>query len=131
MKPSGIHFQTIGIDQKIGELVLEGVDRFISHHPNEAIDIREISEAVGYSGETVKRVLYLLLSLRFLKASFLPRHRICGRVIGEQEISAEVIQEKATEEEFGDFCILCGEPIEGPQDIETQIVFWRPGVDVK
>ena len=131
MIPSGIHFQDIGIEQKIGELVIEGVHRFMSDHPDEAIDIRNISEAVGYPGETVKRVLYVLLGLRFLKASFLPRHRICGRVIGGQEMSVETIQEKATEEKFGEFCILCGEPIEGPQDIETQIIFWRPGVDVK
>jgi hypothetical protein len=27
-------------------------------------------------------------------------------------------------------CVVCGEPIEGPQDIETQIIFWRPGVHV-
>ncbi len=129
MIPSGISFQDVEIEPDIGECVVQAINHLISERPNASIDIQKVAEAVGFPGTTVKPVFYMLLGLRLLKATFIPRHRTCGRMIAEQEQSAEVILEKARNEEY--WCIHCAEPIEGPQDIETQIIFWKPGANVK
>jgi hypothetical protein len=130
MMSKDVPWQGTGIDESTGKRVVAAIEHLIAANPNVAIDIQKVSEAVGLPGNIVKSVFYILLSQRELKATFIPRHRFCGRVIGEQENSVEMIHDKAENGDFGYWCTLCGEPIEGPQDIETQIIFWRPGTDV-
>ncbi len=125
-----IQYQEAGIDTAAGERVAREIAHLAKDRPDKSIDIQQVSELSGLPGETVKQVFYLLLALRLLKATFFPRHRACGRPIGDQEMSVERIQEKARNGEYGDHCMLCGEPIEGEKDIVIQIVFWKPGVDV-
>ena len=129
MVPQRVPFQDIGIEQNVGERVVRSIDSFLSKCPNRPIDIRTVSDAVGVSGTTVKRVFYALLTLRLLKATFIPRHRTCGYQVGGQERSVEVIWKKAKSEEY--WCVHCAEPIENPSDLEIQIVFWRPGANVE
>jgi hypothetical protein len=127
MRPQDIQWQGTGIEPEAGERIAAAIFRLMNEHPHAAIDVQQVTDIVGISGFTVKPVFSVLLSLRLLKATFMPRHRHCGRVIGQQEPTIHAIEKKAEQGEYGDVCMLCGEPIEGPEDIEMQIVFWRPG----
>ena len=126
-----IPFEEAGIDRTKGEIVSKVIDRLLAECPNRPIDIQNVSESSGVPSDAVKRVLYLLLGLRLLKATFLPRHRACDRVIGEQELSVQRIIEKAQTGQYGPYCMLCTQPIDGEVDIEVQILFWKPGANVE
>ena len=75
-------------------------------------------------------ILYLLLAHRKLKATFLPRHKNCLNAIGPQEKSAETILEKARSGKFN-LCFNCNEPIEDEEDINIEMIFWKPGTDAR
>ncbi|MFX1485030.1 MAG: hypothetical protein ACFFCP_17770 [Promethearchaeota archaeon] len=105
------------------------VDAYTSEHPNAPVDIQTISEMTGVFGAVVKQVFFVLLSLRLLKATFIPRHRICGHVVGAEETSVKTIQDKAANGEY--WCTHCGEPIESSENVEAQIVFWKPGAHIR
>ncbi len=129
MIPQTIPFENIGIEQEDGERVVRAINDFIAEHPNESIDIQTISQASRVLGVIVKRVFYALLSLRWLKATFIPRHRVCGSVVDKQAQSVHAILQKA---DNGDLhCVHCIEQVEGSQDIEINLIFWGLGTDVK
>lgn len=130
MIPSRIPYEEAGIDEASGIKVSLAIDRILNEWPDRPIDVQKVSESSGVPGGIVKRVFYLFLALRLLKATFLPRHRACDRVIGDWESSVEMINDKARTGQYGSHCMLCAEPIEGEGDIEIQIVFWKPGVDI-
>lgn len=123
-----IPFKDIGIPPDVGECTADAIQHLLSERPNAPIDVQSISDKTGYLGPVVRKVLYALLALRMLKATFLPRHRACGHIIGGQEHSVELIRQKAREGHY--VCFHCFERAEGPEDIEIQIVFWKPGADV-
>ncbi|MBN2267223.1 MAG: hypothetical protein JW725_02675 [Candidatus Babeliaceae bacterium] len=129
MIPTGIPFHEISIDPDVGERVVGVINHFISKSPDKSIDIQKVSEVVGFPGTIVKPVFYALLGLRLLKATFLPRHRVCGKIIGSQMRSVEQILDKAKNE--GYFCIHCADLVVDQQSIEIQIIFWKPGTNVE
>jgi hypothetical protein len=130
MIPDNLPYQEIGIDKAAGERVSREIGRLAKEYPGKSINVQQVSELSGLPGNTVKQVFYLLLGLRLLKATFFPRHRACGRPIGEEETSVEKIKENANQGEYGSYCVFCGGPVESEEDIVIQIVFWEPGVDV-
>jgi hypothetical protein len=129
MIPDNLPYREAGIDETAGRTVSGQIVRLAREYPGKPINVQKISELSGVSGELVKEIFYLLLGLRFLKATFFPRHRKCGKPIGQEETSVETIREKANAGEYGHNCIFCGEPAESEEDIIIQIVFWEPGVD--
>ncbi|GEM_PF-2495809 len=128
--PDQIPFKEAGIEENIGIRISGEIDKFTTKRPNASIDIQKVSEAVGSPAMTVKRVFYLLLGMQLLKATFLPRHKACDGIIGQQETSVEMISHKALNGGYGSFCPLCFEPFETSKDIEIQIVFWKPGAKI-
>jgi len=64
-----IPFKQAGIEEKIGIKISGEIDKISGERPNASIDIQEISEAIGSPATTVKRVFYLLLGMRLLKAT--------------------------------------------------------------
>lgn len=123
-----IPFEDVGIPALVGDRTLDVIESLLAEHPNSSLDIQTVSEETGYLAPTVKKVFYALLAFRMLKGTFQPRHKVCGNLVGAQERSAEIVRQKATEGQY--VCHHCMEPIEGPDDIEIQIVFWRPGTRV-
>ena len=122
-----IPFEEIGIPLEVAENIVNTIRSSASVRPNAPIEIQEVSETTGYLGTTVKEVFFTLLAFRLLKATFLPRHRSCGNIVGTQEVSADLVRQKAQNEEY--FCLHCSEPIDA-EDVEIQIAFWKPGADV-
>ena len=129
MMTGNIPFQEAGIEQELGECVLEEIARISSESSGTSIDVHKVSEAVGISGAVVRRVLYLMLTLGKLRATFTPRHRLCRKIIGREEETVTAIQSKAESGGYGQLCLSCGEPIEDSQDIEIQMNFWRLKAD--
>ncbi len=124
-----VPFDKMGIKNEVGEQIAAEVSKFMQDHPQKNIDIQKISDSSGYTRTVVKRILYILLGLRYLKATFVPIHSICGKVIGSQEISVNTVNEKVGNEEY--FCVECRELIYEPQDIQIQVLFWEPGTNVE
>lgn len=131
MTPDQIPFQQAGIEKMTGIRIFGEIERITSKHPNSAINIQEVCEAAGSPATTVKRVFYLLLGMRLLKATFLPLHRLCERAIGRQETSVAKIFKKAQDGQYSPFCPVCYEPIDSLEDIEVQIIFRKPGAKVE
>ena len=128
MTESTLPFEDIGIPAKVGEQTLNAIESLLAEHPDSSVDIQTVSEQTGYLPPIVKEVFYALLAFRMLKGTFRPRHKACRTIVGIQERSAEIVRQKATEGRY--ICRRCMEPIEGPDEIEIQIVFWRPGASV-
>jgi hypothetical protein len=127
MARNQIPFEIIGIPPEIGSHVSIVINRLLSEYPDDSVDVQRVSEETGYLRTVVKEVFYALLAFRMLKATFLPRHRVCGNIVGLQEKSVEVIRHKARR---GDYvCSHCFTSIDF-EDIEIQIVFWKPGANV-
>jgi hypothetical protein len=131
MELDQLPFRDAGIDEDIGRKITHAIFRTLVETPDKPVEILNISTVSGYPPLFVKPVFYLLLAFRLLKATFLPRHRPCGRVIGHQEVSAEIVREKFFAGTFGTHCTICHEPLENIEDIDIQIVFWKPGADVE
>lgn len=127
MKPR-IPFEEIGIPSEIGEHTLDVVQSLLKKQPNSSLEIQRVSAETGFLGPVVKRVFYALLAFGRLKATFQPRHKACGNIVGLQERSAETVRQKAIRGEY--LCMHCVKRINGPDEIEIQIVFWKPGADV-
>ena len=123
-----IPFEEMGIPSEIGEHTFDVIQGLLREQPNSSIDIQTVSEETGFFGPVVKKVFYALLAFRKLKATFQPRHKACGNIVGLQERSAETVRQKAIQGEY--ICDHCFQRIDSPDDIEIQIVFWRPGADV-
>lgn len=128
MIPSNIPFEKVGIRQIVGDCVVDTINSFITKYPQKNINIQEISNNAGYTRAVIKRVLYVLLGLRHLKATFVPIHSICGLAVGQPESSVSLIAEKIENEDY--FCIRCREVICESQEIQIQILFWEPGTNV-
>lgn len=129
--PDRIPYEEAGIERVMGETVSQVIDRLLKEYPGKSIDVQQVSELSGLPTIIVKKVFYLLLGLRLLKATFLPRHKACDRVIGQSETSVQIINQKARTGQYGSNCMICTQTIEGEQDIEAQILFWKPGVDIE
>lgn len=130
MVPDHIPFEDAGVEPGVGKKILAAVDRLMNERPNKSIGIQDVSEITGFTGDLVKDVFYLLLAFRVFKATFIPRHRNCDRPIGSQETSVDKIWQKAETGEYGT-CMICGQTIESSEDIEIQIVFWKPGAAIE
>lgn len=120
-----IHFEEIGIDQEIGDHTIKAIKAFILKHPGRSIELRTIAEDLGFPGDKVKDVFFALLSLRYLKPTFLPRHKKCNCAIGKQEQSIFDIKNKIDNGEYNSICLCCNEEIEGIDDLDIQIIFWK------
>jgi hypothetical protein len=127
---SAIPYEEAGIERVAGEAVSHAIDHLLKEYPEKSVDVQQVSELSGFPPVTVKKVFYLLLGLRLLKATFLPRHKGCDRVIGPPEISVQMINYKAQAGQYGSNCMLCAQTIEGEQDIEIQMLFWKPGIEI-
>lgn len=121
-------FDNIGIPAEVGDHTLRVVERLLEREPDSSVDIQTVSEETGYLPSIVKEVFYALLAFRLLKGTFQPRHKACGNIVGPQEPSAQTVRQKAAAGHY--VCPHCMERVEGPEDIEIQIVFWRPGATV-
>jgi hypothetical protein len=124
--PDNLPFREAGIDEMAGKKVSKEIARVAEECPGKTIDVQRICELSGVPGEVVKQVFYLLLAFRLLKATFIPRHHNCGRVIGQEEPSVETIKQKANAGQYGPNCIFCGEPAESEQDIVIEIRMRAP-----
>jgi hypothetical protein len=129
MNTKGIPFQNIGISSEVSGNVIDIISRFIAERPNAPIDVQSVCEESGYAGSIVKKVFYTLLAFRRLKATFLARHRTCGNIVSTQQSSAELVWEKARDGQLQ--CYHCSEPLCDPEDIEVQIIFWKPGANAE
>jgi len=108
-------------------LVVSVVKAFLDQYPVRSVPITEISQSSGVPGPVVKRVLFALLALTHLKAFFRPRHRECDRIVGWPQQSVRAVRELASEGQY--WCVDCGGPIDGAEDIEIEILFRKPGTD--
>ncbi|MBN2002973.1 MAG: hypothetical protein JXA21_06420 [Anaerolineae bacterium] len=129
MISANIAFEKMGVEQITGDKIVNAVNCFITKYPRKDINIQMVSDNSGCNRAIVKRILYILLGLRYLKATFVPIHNTCGRVIGQQERSISVINEKIENEEY--FCIGCREIVYEAQEVQIKILFWEPGINVK
>lgn len=123
-------FQEIEVSQEIGVRVTSVIDELLTKGADIPIDIQYVSEKSGIPGSTVKQIFFAYLTLQMLKVTFLPVHRECGEPLGEQETSVAAIVKKAKKGLFGDLCFRCHHSIERQEDIEIQLVFWKPGANV-
>jgi hypothetical protein len=120
-----ISFEEIGIDEDVGQSVVQAIGEFAAQHPSSSIRIDSISALIDIPANVVKQIFYTLLAYRLLKATFIPRHRICGNVIGPQEKSVQAIFDRVTEGNL--ICIHCGESVDNLDDVQIQLIFWMPG----
>jgi hypothetical protein len=125
VQPVYVPFEEIGVESDDGNLVLAAVQAFVTQHPARSIPITEVSQSSGVPGPTVKCVLFALLALNCLKSTFRPRHRECDHIVGRPEQSVRIIQEKALEGQY--WCPHCMHPVDGPEDIDIEILFRKPG----
>ncbi len=130
MNLSEIPYRKIGIKEDDGERIVKTIQKISSERPHNSIEIQTITDAVGLPAIEVKKIFYMLLGLKLLKATFIPRHKACDHVIGTQEHSVGIIMEKVNQGTI-DWCNYCQEPINGPEDIDIQIIFWKPGINVE
>lgn len=92
-----IPFPEIGIDQTVGTQTIEAIKTFVNERPGRSIELRTIAEVTGLPGDIVKEVFWALLSLRYLKPTFMPRHKKCDAAVGLQENSVTAIENKLEE----------------------------------
>lgn len=120
-----IPFKDIGIDPDLGKSVVKAILDYIETHCNDQVSLQKIIEQTGFPGDEVKGVFYVLLTLRYLKPTFLPRHHDCESAIGGQEFSIVDIRRKF---ENGDYPLLCGrchEEISNFDELDIEIIFWK------
>lgn len=86
----------------------------------EYLDLDEIVLVSEIPVESVKRVLYSLLALRYIKASFRARHKICHSAIGEIADSIAEAKEGPLD------CPYCHGYV-AREDIDVEILFKRLG----
>lgn len=129
MKNFRLPFHLLGIEPQIGYRVIDIVDKLTFLNPNTPLSIQKISQQSGYNAEDIKNIFYLLLSIKKIKATFLPRHKKCDQPVGEPEKSSEIIFEKIRNEEF--WCNHCHATILNASEIEIQLIFWKLGANVK
>jgi hypothetical protein len=122
-----VPFEKIGISPDIGEHTVDVIEQLLAERPNSSVDIQRVSAETGHASTVVKEIFYALLAFGALKATFLPRHRVCGNIIGKQEQSSELVRERARAGQYA--CMHCFEEVESPEDVEIQIVFWEPGAN--
>lgn len=120
-----IPFHEIDIDPELGETVIRAIQLSIDSHADQAISLRAIVEQTGFPGNEVKDVFFALLTLRYLKPTFLPRHTNCKSAIGRQEKSVEEIRLKFGEGEYPTLCARCHEEIADFNDLDIEIIFWK------
>lgn len=121
----GIPFHEINIDPELGNTVVRAIGTYIQEHPGMSISLQKVIEQTGLIGEEVRDVFFTLLTLRYLKATFSPRHTACGSVIGPQEKSVADIQNKLEAREYPEICARCQEDILDFDDLEIEIIFWK------
>lgn len=120
-----IPFDDIGIDPNLGKSVVRAILDYSDTHYNDSISLQKVIEKTGLPGDEVKNVFYALLTLRYLKPTFLPRHNECGAAIGTPESSTEDIRRKF---DNGDYPLLCGrchEEICDFEELDIEIIFWK------
>lgn len=120
-----IPFQQIGIDPDHGKVILNAVQEYIDNHNGDKIPLQKIVESTGLPGDEIKETFFTLLTLRYLKPTFLPRHLNCETVIGQQERSVDEIRKKMEEGEYPQLCSRCHEEIADFDDLEIEIIFWK------
>jgi hypothetical protein len=123
-----VPFEEIDVRVDDGHRVVSSVKEFLDRHPHRSVPVVEISQSSGVPGPIVKRVLLALLLLTRLKAAFRPRHCHCDRIVGQPEQSVRAVRERASQGQY--WCVDCGGPVHGPEDIEIEILFRKPGIDV-
>lgn len=120
-----IPFHEINIDPEHGNTVARAICTYIQEHPETSISLQKVIEQTGLMGEEVRDVFFTLLTLRYLKATFSPRHTNCNSVIGPQEKSVVDIQNKLEAGEYPEICARCQEDILDFDDLEIEIIFWK------
>jgi hypothetical protein len=120
-----IPFNEIGITPEHGKKVVQAIREFINAHPGDSVSMQKIVEKTAIPGPEVKEVFFALLTLRYLKPSFLPRHTLCETAIGLQERSVDDIQRKLDDGLYPSLCTRCHEEIAEFSDLEIEIIFWE------
>jgi hypothetical protein len=118
-------FHEINIDPELGGVVIRAIQESIDRRPGQAISLRAIVEQTGFPGDEVKDVFFALLTLRYLKPTFLPRHTACESVIGAQERSVEEIRNKIDDGVYPSLCARCHQEITSIEDLDIEIIFWK------
>jgi hypothetical protein len=120
-----IPFHEIGMNPEYGDAVIRAIRDYIDAHSGESISLQKIIERTALPGDEVKDVFFALLTLRYLKPTFLPRHGICEAAIGAQERSTEEIRKKLDEGEYPLICARCHEEVADFEDLDIEIIFWK------
>lgn len=125
LKTVDIPFQEININPQLGDAVIRAIGDYIGNHAEESISLQKIIEHTGLPGNEVKDVFFALLTLRYLKPTFSPRHILCDSVVGPQEKSVEDIRNKFEDEKYPEICARCHEAIAEFDDLDIEIIFWK------
>ena len=129
MDVTHIPFSTIGIKPIDGLRITEAVERIANEQPDTSVSVQAVSQTSGFHPNEVKNVLYLLLSYRKLKATFLPVHKKCGNALSKPELSVEKIKDQIRRGDIR-WCVHCNEPLQDNNEVDIQIIFWRLGANV-
>ncbi|MCW5203375.1 hypothetical protein VU12_10595 [Desulfobulbus sp. US4] len=125
LKSVDIPFQEINIDPEHGDAIIRAIGEYIGKHSGESISLQKIIEQTGLPGDEVKDVFFALLTLRYLKPTFMPRHILCESAIGSQKKSVEDIRNKFEAGGYPEICARCHEEIAEFDELEIEIIFWK------
>lgn len=118
-------FRSAGIEKEQSDRVLDSICIFTSRKPKKSIELKYISELSGVPLRIVKEVFYLLLNAKKLSATYVPRHKKCGKPIGKEEKSPNIIYKNIDNGIYDVGCVFCQMEIEEYSDIDIQIIFWN------
>lgn len=120
-----IPFHEIGINSTHGNVVVDAMIVYMDAHPGESVSLQKVIEQTGFPGEEVRDVFFALLTLRYLRATFSPRHKNCNSAIGPEEKSVAEIHRKLEEGSYPEICARCHEDILDGDDLDIEIIFWK------
>ena len=123
-----IPYHNMSVDKSTVEKVYSAIGKKASEKPTTSIDIRSISSDLRFSPAIVKEAFLILQLHGYLKATFLPRCKICDKAVGKDEASVAIIIGKAEKGEYN-YCVGCHELISRKEDLEIQLLFWLPKIE--
>jgi len=115
----------VGVPEEIINDTLTAINTLYKTHPRNNITVQSITKITRHDIGVTKKILYVLLGLRKITATYLPRHKKCNKVIGAEETSVEVIQHMANNNAY--ICGNCIQKIWQFQEVDVEILFWPLG----